>query len=218
MRSLSVIALILVTAGCTSPGDASLIPTGSASPSTPIASAPTAWATSTPSQPAASAPTERSSSPEPVSGTAEHVEGRFRLTFTLPRTTWSSGEAISGEAALALVIGDLAELGVAGNGPLEFMFQEVGGRHVVGPAWDTVCASARLAADSPITQPIRKSGGYSNDQPDADFYRSFFADPLVRLPAGDWDISAIAEFIDGRDCGAADHHSMRATVRVHVTD
>jgi hypothetical protein len=98
------------------------------------------------------------------------------------------------------------------------MFQEVGGHREIGPAWDTVCASARLAADSPITRPIRKSGGYSNDQPDADFYRSFFADPLVRLPAGDWDISAIAEFIDGRDCGAGDHYSMRATVRVHVTD
>lgn len=220
MRRLSVVALILVTAGCTSPGDASLIPTASAltGDATPTASTPTASATATPTEPAASAPTEPSSSPVPVSGTAEQVEGPFRLTLTLPRTTWSSGEAITGEAALALVDGDLAELGVAGNGPLEFMFQEVGGPREIGPAWDTVCASAQLAADSPITRPIRKSGGYSTDEPDADFYRSFFADPLVRLPAGDWDISAIAEFIDGRDCGTADHHSLRATVRVHVTD
>jgi hypothetical protein len=210
MRRLSVIALILTTAACSSPGDALLVPTGGASPSTPTASAPT--------QPAASAPNESSGSPEPANGTAEDVDGRFRLTFTLPRATWASGESITGEAALALLEGDPAELGVAGNGPIEFMFQEVGGRREIGPAWDTVCASAGLASDSPITRPIRKSGGYANDQPDADFYRSFFADPLVRLPAGDWDISAIAEFFDGRDCGAADHHSMRATLRVHVTD
>jgi hypothetical protein len=117
-----------------------------------------------------------------------------------------------------LIDGGPAELGVAGNGPIEFIFREVGGRREMGPAWDTVCASAQLAADSPIVRPIRKSGGYGDDQPDADFYRSWFADPVVRLPAGDWDVTALAEFIDDRDCSSAALHSMRATVRLRVTE
>lgn len=135
----------------------------------------------------------------------------------LPRTTWSADEAIEGEAVLALIDAESAELGVAGNGPIEFVFKEVGGSREMGPAWDTVCDSAQLTAASPIVRSIRKSGGWGDGQPDADFYGSFFADPHVRLPAGDWDISAVAEFIDGRDCASADRHSMRATVRVHVT-
>lgn len=148
---------------------------------------------------------------------AEDVDGRFRLTFTLPRTTWSTDEGIQGEATLALTDGGLVELGVAGNGPIEFIFKEVDGDRNIGPAWDTACASAQLGADSPIVRSIRKSGGYSDDQPDAAFYRSFFADPLVRLPAGDWDITAIAEFMDGRDCRIAGQVSMQATLRVHIT-
>ncbi|HEX7950543.1 MAG TPA: hypothetical protein VF494_09355, partial [Candidatus Limnocylindrales bacterium] len=126
-------------------------------------------------------------------------------------------EGIQGEATLALTDGGLVELGVAGNGPIEFIFREVDGDRNIGPAWDTVCASAQLGADSPIVRSIRKSGGYSDDQPDAAFYRSFFADPLVRLPAGDWDITAIAEFMDGRDCRIAGQVSMQATIRVHIT-
>jgi hypothetical protein len=77
--------------------------------------------------------------------------------------------------------------------------------------------SAELAIDRPIVRAIRKSGGYGEDQPDAEFYRSFFADPLVRLPVGDWDIRAVAEFIDDRDCSIGTNHSMAVTLRVHIT-
>jgi hypothetical protein len=203
----AAISLAIVAAGCSG----SVV----ASPGEPTVASPTAPPRSATAAPSASEPL---GSPSPATGTAEDVDGRFRLTFVLPRTTWSADEAIEGEAVLALIDDELAELGVAGNGPIEFIFKEVGGSREIGPAWDTVCDSARLAAASPIVRSIRKSGGYGDDQPDADFYRAFFADPLVRLPAGDWDITAVAEFMDGPDCASADQHSMRATVRVQITD
>lgn len=206
MKRLAAIALVVVIGACTGSGVASPGGPGVASPTAPPLSATAA--------PSASEPP---SSPSLATGTAEDVEGRFRLTFVLPRTTWSADEAIEGEAVLALIDAESAELGVAGNGPIEFVFKEVGGSREMGPAWDTVCDSAQLTAASPFVRSIRKSGGWGDGQPDADFYRSFFADPLVRLPAGDWDITAVAEFMDGRDCASADQHSMRATVRVHVT-
>jgi hypothetical protein len=68
-----------------------------------------------------------------------------------------------------------------------------------------------------MVSPIKKSGGYSDSQPDAAFYRAFFADPLVRLPAGEWDITAIAVFTEGLGCQGVSH-SMSATIRVVVTE
>jgi hypothetical protein len=67
-----------------------------------------------------------------------------------------------------------------------------------------------------MTSGIKKSGEVLSDQADADFYRSFFTDPLVHLPAGDWTISAIASFIEGQAC-LGQTHTMTAKVQVHVS-
>ena len=148
---------------------------------------------------------------------AVQTDGRFELRFTLAKTSWRSDEAIEGAAVLSLTEGDPIELGGSAGGPLAFSFREAGGTREMGPAYDAACTAAKLETAHPIVVEIRKSGGWADDQPDADFYRAFFADPLVRLPAGDWDISALAEFIDDRDCAAGTQHSMRATIRVHIT-
>ena len=42
----------------------------------------------------------------------------------------------------------------------------------------------------PVAVPFRKTGGFSADDPNADFYRAFFADPVLRLPAGRWQVTA----------------------------
>ena len=78
------------------------------------------------------------------------------------------------------------------------------------------CAIHVLATDRPILSPITKSGGYSDDQPDAPFYRAFFADRLVHLPTGEWDITAVAEFAEGECGGPA--HALAAPIRVRVTE
>jgi len=145
------------------------------------------------------------------------TSGPFRLTFVLPRISRTSNEAITGEATLALTDGTATTIYGSGTGLLAFGFQEVGGARTMGPAWTLDCRSHPLAADQPMVSAITKSGGYSEEQPDAAFYRSFFWDPAVRLPAGTWDITAVAEFAEGAGCAGA-HHALSATVRVHVTD
>jgi hypothetical protein len=42
------------------------------------------------------------------------------------------------------------------------------------------------------------------------------AHPVVRLPAGDWTISAVASFVEGKGCSGASR-MMAATVVVHIT-
>jgi hypothetical protein len=160
-------------------------------------------------------PTPGTTPGAPDEGRAEDTEPPFQLIFTLPRTTWSVDEEIHGEARLRLLQDGVIQLGGSSGGLIGYAFAEVGGRRQIEPAWTSDCAPHELAAGRPIVSSIVKSGGYSPDDPDADFYRRFLADPLVRLPAGDWEITAIASFIEGADC-SGDSHALRATIRVRV--
>jgi hypothetical protein len=147
---------------------------------------------------------------------ASVTQGRFTLTFTLERATVRARDEIVGHASVALLAPGAATVTGAGTF-VGYEFTEVGGkaRHVE-PVFDLTCAPHQVTSGSPTELPIIKSGAWV-DGPDAAWYRDFFADPAVKLPAGDWDITAIAQFYDGRSC-AGQHLDMRATVRVHVTD
>ena len=152
-----------------------------------------------------------------VPAQAADARGPYRLTFTVPRTAWSTTDAIVGDAQLALIAGLQTRIFGSGAGVLAFEFQEVTGDRHVAPIWTADCAPYVLAANQPIRSAITKSGGWSADQPDAQFYSDFFADPIVRLPPGTWDITALASFVEGEGCGGVSR-ALRATVRVHVTD
>ena len=145
------------------------------------------------------------------------TEGRFQLTFELPSATWKTSDSITGLATLTLTQGDHADLTGASGGLLAFEFAEVGGDRHTQPIWDAACAQHPLSPGKPMTSGIVKSGAYQGDAPPGDFNRQFITDPLVRLPAGTWDITAIAMFDEGPTCSAPSHE-MRETVRLTVTE
>ena len=147
---------------------------------------------------------------------AEDAQGRYRLVFELPRTDWHTSDSITGVATLSLTGSGGANFGSSGGGPLGFGFDEVGGTRQMGPAWTSNCKSSHLDAGQSISSPIGKSGGFNGEDPNAGFYRSFFADPLVHLPAGDWTITAVASLVEGSGCSGASY-TLRAAVLVHVT-
>jgi hypothetical protein len=68
-----------------------------------------------------------------------------------------------------------------------------------------------------VNSTIIKSGAVSGDEPDAAFKSLFLNDRVVRLPVGTWDITAQAGFVDGANC-EGQGHTIKATVRVHVTE
>lgn len=149
---------------------------------------------------------------------AEVTQGQFRLVFELPRTDWRASDSITGEATLSLIWPGGVDLGAWNDGPFAFEFAEVGGSRDVKPmARFAQCVRYRLDASQPLSSPIKKSGGWSADEPNASFYDSFFADPLVHLPAGDWTITAIAIFTEGWPCDPSDLITLRAQVLMHVT-
>lgn len=62
------------------------------------------------------------------------------------------------------------------------------------------CAAHAIGPAEPISEPIGKSGGFDDADPDGAFYRAFLQGKDVRLPPGAWQITAIGTFIDGQGC------------------
>lgn len=156
-----------------------------------------------------------SESPTATQGAVTDEEGPYRLTFVVANTTPAANEPIEGQAQLELRLGQRAQLSGAGGGPFAFEFAEITGARKVIPVWDAACAGHEVRAGAPLASRIVKSGGWSDEEPDADFYRAFFQGPEVRLPPGVWDITALATFSEGAGCGGRSV-ALRATVRVEV--
>jgi hypothetical protein len=151
--------------------------------------------------------------PDPATTTT--TQGGFALAFTIDRATVHPGDAVGGSATLTLLTPGNATV-TGSTDIVAFEFAEVGGagRDVV-PASPSDCAVHFVTSSGGVVTPMAKSGAVV-DGPNADWYRQFLADPLVHLPAGDWDITAIATFFDGRNC-VGQPYDLRTTVRVHVT-
>jgi hypothetical protein len=114
------------------------------------------------------------------------------------------------------VQGASADIGGSAGGVMAFEYVSADGLHDVRPVLDLACRAYRLVAGVPMVEKLGHSGGFSPDQPDFDFLSAFLTAPDVRLPAGDWKITAIASFVEASDCSGADR-TIPATVTVHVT-
>ena len=165
---------------------------------------------------ASASPSQAAPTPAPSPAQATDTQGRYQLVFELPRTDWQTTDSITGLATLSLIGSGGVDFGSSGSGPIGFGFDEVGGSRQMGPVWTADCRYDRLESGQPKTSPITKSGGFIAEDPNVDFYRSFFADPLVHLPAGDWTITAVANFVEGSGCSGASY-TLKAAVLVHVT-
>lgn len=144
------------------------------------------------------------------------TDGRFRLELVLPHLDWKANDAISGTAILLLDGGDATTIYGSGGGVIAFSFDEVGGNRHAGYATTADCGPHPLDAATPISTPLSRSGGVAGNEPDADFLRAFLADPEIHLPAGSWDITAIAVFSETEGC-AGGTHTMRTSLRISVT-
>jgi hypothetical protein len=139
-------------------------------------------------------------SPQSISsGEPAAVGGRveangFVLDVHLPASTFASGDAIPitttftwvGPAPAATIWG-------SGMGPVTFGFSEVGGqRRAMGGVMTADCSPKEFQRGVPVAIPLMKSGAYDGNDPQADFYRAFFADPLLHLPPGQWQLRVSA--------------------------
>jgi hypothetical protein len=152
--------------------------------------------------------------PAPV---ARSRDGDFELVVRAERGTYGVGEPI-GVAATLRYLGPLPSVTVwgSGSGLVGFALEQVGGPLVMAPAFTADCAAHELRRDAPLQVAFRKSGGFSNDDPDAAFWKAFFADPLFRLPAGAWRVRAESSFALA-PCGpGVPSATLRSEIRLEV--
>ena len=112
----------------------------------------------------------------------------FVLVVSVPSGELVEGDPIPIETTLTWTgAAPKASIWGSGMGPVAFVVQEVGGRQrAMGGVMTADCAKKAFDRGVPLVVPVQKSTGWSGDDPNAEFYRAWQADPAFRLPAGTW--------------------------------
>ena len=163
-----------------------------------------------------------SSSGAPLGGpsvSATDSNAGFTLTMTLDHDRYRAGQPITVTTTLAYGGPDPTVKLWTNSDPglVDFDVTQVGGPLSMLGGGTTDCVSTSMAKGQAISAPFAKVGGWSNDDPYAAFYESYYNDPQLRLPAGTWQISAKSGFgIGGTDCGSGQDGNLRTTIKVVV--
>jgi hypothetical protein len=163
------------------------------------------WPSASPA-PAPSAP--------PISASVE--DETFRLTITTPRSTYTTTEAIPISATLELLRTEPTTIAGPGSGPLGFGIEQLDGPIDTQPGWRASCGHDTWAPGEVRTEPFAKSGGFSADDPMAGFWRAYFDEPDLILPAGQYRVFAVVDY-DLDDC-SIDESILTAEVRFDVVE
>lgn len=149
----------------------------------------------------------------PVTG--EFDDGTFRLTLTADQDRYRAGQLIEVVASVTYLGPENATVGRgSGSGLIGFGVASDSVPIDIGPAFTTDCAPHEFVRGVPVEFPFSKSGGFSDGEPLAGFYRSYFSSRELRLPAGTWTINAGGTIYIG-DCGD-ELHEPTASVTVIV--
>ncbi|MDQ6795497.1 MAG: hypothetical protein M3067_11915 [Chloroflexota bacterium] len=146
---------------------------------------------------------------------AEAREGDFRLILQSSDDHYAAGAPIDLATELSY-IGPQPGLKLAGSGSglVQVSLLQLDGTLRIEAGSDDSCAAYAIRPAAPLAQRYVKSGGWSGEDPNAAFYKAFFADPVLRLPRGTWRMVADAWFyVD--DCGGRAHR-LQAALDVRV--
>ncbi len=144
-------------------------------------------------------------------------DGPFSFELVMPRLTWHATDPISGTAILGFDGEAPTTIYGAGAGIIGFSYIEVSGDREVD--WTTAagCVAHPLDPATPISVDLSKPPVSPGSGPDADWVRTFLADPEIRLPAGTWDITAATAFSEAPDCSEGTH-AIQVTQRITVAN
>lgn len=148
----------------------------------------------------------------------ETSAGEFHLGLSAGATQYSTADPIDIQAQL-FYEGDQPTIDLSGvfslvNG---FRVEQLDGDLGMGPGWEEPCVLHQLQSGEPLTVPFEKSAGWGQDDPNADFYRDWSADPVLHLPAGTWLVTAYSDFVVGSGC-SGERVDMQASIVLTVVD
>jgi hypothetical protein len=145
-------------------------------------------------------------------------DGAIQLTLTSPHGRYKAGDPIEVLASLTNGgSGDSITTYGGPDGPVIFSLRQVDGPVVIDPIVLTSCIEqVTLPAYEPMQIPFKKSGTVTGGAADPAYWQSWFADPVLRLPTGTWEISATPNFVLG-GCGSKTVPNVRPTITLVVT-
>jgi hypothetical protein len=152
---------------------------------------------------------------EPVNG--EDADREFRLTISAGQGRYRAGQPIDVSATLTY-LGPNAGIVVGGSGTglVGFALERNEQPTLrIDPAGTSDCRPYEVQRNQSVKHEFIKTGGWDETDPLAPFYRAYFASPELRLPAGTWTISAVANFLGSADCRGPEH-TLNATVTLTV--
>jgi hypothetical protein len=134
--------------------------------------------------------------PELAAGT---VSGRgMTLSAAAEQAVVAAGQPIEVEVTLTNDGDEPIVLSGSGSGVIFYSVTRLEDGLTLGDSLRTGDCATQVLRE-PIIVPFSKSGGWSEEDPNADFLRAYFADPQLRLPSGTWriDVAVLANIGEG---------------------
>lgn len=137
--------------------------------------------------------------PELASGT---VSGQgMTLSVSAEPAVVAAGQAIEVGAVLTNDGAERMIVGGPGSGIVFFSVTRLeDGLSSGPPVMEDDCTPHEFRPGQPVAFPFKKSGASTDEDRDADFRRSYFADPQLRLPPGAWTIDVSTAGVIGDRC------------------
>jgi hypothetical protein len=227
VRAIVLVPILALLAACAPAGPATAPPTAlpGATAATTATSGPGATPAPTDPTGTATSPSEAVPSPSPSGAIAlvtgdEARDGDFRLTMEVGAATYPAGEPIVAGATLTyLGPSPTATAWGSGSGLVTIALEQLDGPLDPGGAGQDDCRGYDFVWGVPQVIPYEKSGGWSADDPNAAWYSTFFKDPVLRLPAGTWRLTARLDATIGDTCSAdTGRHELATSVTFQVVD
>lgn len=117
----------------------------------------------------------------------------FLIKTYIEKLQFTEGEEISLYTTLEYV-GEKISIEIWSGEPYFHHMIEKDGKIFSGGLTLDVLKKTVLKKGEIYTIPFSKSGGYSEDDPDADFWRSFYSEKALKLPKGEYTFSAVTSF------------------------
>jgi hypothetical protein len=153
--------------------------------------------------PASGGPAGSTGLPSVDSVTTDRADdGEFDVSISVDKGSYAPDEPITAAARLVyLGPGATVTAFGSGSGLVTFDLQQLDGPLDPGGGATSDCRPYQLARNEPLDIPYAKSGGWSEEDPNAAWYAVFFNEPELRLPAGVWRLTARLEAATGTSCG-----------------
>ena len=154
------------------------------------------------------------STPELAAGRV--TEADITLAATVDPAVVAAGEEITVVAELSHDLSEPLVVSGSGGGIVGFSVTRLeDGLSSGPPVSSSDCAPHELPPEVPTVIPFSKSGGWSEDDPNAGFLRTYFSEPRLTLPPGTWRIDITTSATLGEGCiGELFRHELALMVTV----